>query len=368
MLVCLDIGGGSIKCAWLDRVIEMPNVIGRPKKDVRILVGTDLLDDSIPHGQMVYTRPCDRGYVNNFECEKMVLEKLFEIIGGVSDITDIVVTTPPFFPKELATALEELLVKYLGTPMFINSSPSALLALSVKGTRPFCVVVDSGFSFTHITPVFDGKVFEPGIRRIDVGGKILTNYLKELLSYGQINVLDETFVVNLMKEQVCYVSMDIQSSLEELTLLKNQAVLPRKERLSREDRIQLEQKYTKRYVLPDYHKVKHGYLLEADADEHLADQTVVLTGECFLVPELLFQPSMIGLRQAGVPEAIEQCVMACPEVCRSLLRRNIFLTGGNTKFGNFSSRVAKELGDSYSITSIADPIVGPCTLAKFVVG
>ena len=45
------------------------------------------------------------------------------------------------------------------------------------------VVLDAGFSFTHAVPVFDGRVLPSGVRRINLGGKLLTNYLKELVSY-----------------------------------------------------------------------------------------------------------------------------------------------------------------------------------------
>lgn len=45
------------------------------------------------------------------------------------------------------------------------------------------LVVDAGFSFTHALPIFDGQLLEPAIRRINLGGKALTNYFKELVSY-----------------------------------------------------------------------------------------------------------------------------------------------------------------------------------------
>jgi actin-related protein 6 len=45
------------------------------------------------------------------------------------------------------------------------------------------LVVDAGFSFTHAVPVCDGRVLSDGVRRINLGGKALTNYLKELVSY-----------------------------------------------------------------------------------------------------------------------------------------------------------------------------------------
>ena len=63
-----------------------------------------------------------------------------------------------------------------------------------------CLVVDSGFSFTHFVPYVQGKIhFNPtalrflfshffsgkrvrsAVRRLDVGGKLLTNHLKEVI-------------------------------------------------------------------------------------------------------------------------------------------------------------------------------------------
>ena len=46
------------------------------------------------------------------------------------------------------------------------------------------------------------------VRRLDVGGKLLTNHLKEVTSYRQLHVLDETYVMNGCKEDCCYVAKD----------------------------------------------------------------------------------------------------------------------------------------------------------------
>ena len=45
------------------------------------------------------------------------------------------------------------------------------------------LVVDAGFSFTHTLPFFDGQLLDIGVRRVNIGGKMLTNYFKELVSY-----------------------------------------------------------------------------------------------------------------------------------------------------------------------------------------
>ena len=51
------------------------------------------------------------------------------------------------------------------------------------------LVVDAGFSFTHALPIFDGQLLEDGVRRINLGGKALTNYFKELVSYRCVQKL-----------------------------------------------------------------------------------------------------------------------------------------------------------------------------------
>ena len=59
-----------------------------------------------------------------------------------------------------------------------HRTPSALASQAGCG-----MVLDAGFSATHAIPVFDGNVLYNGVRRLNLGGKVLTNYLKELVSY-----------------------------------------------------------------------------------------------------------------------------------------------------------------------------------------
>lgn len=60
---------------------------------------------------------------------------------------------------------------------------------------------------------------EPGfilkrVFRIDVGGKLLTNYLKELISYRQWNMMDQTSIMDDVKQKCCYVSADFRADME----------------------------------------------------------------------------------------------------------------------------------------------------------
>ncbi|KAF1793478.1 Actin-related protein 6 [Phytophthora cactorum] len=75
------------------------------------------------------------------------------------------------------------------------------------------LVVDSGFSFTHVVPVIDGKVYLPGVRRINVGGKLLTNYLKEIVS-SAVERHGRYACDQQLKEALCYCSMEFESDLK----------------------------------------------------------------------------------------------------------------------------------------------------------
>ncbi|KAL7543883.1 hypothetical protein ACHAWF_007473 [Thalassiosira exigua] len=137
---------------------------------------------------------------------------------------------PPFVPSVISEAVDCILFrelgmarvarvlgpcmaaeKYLssGKPMdydvhAINSNPPDGGWIN-DGTE-CCCVVDSGHSFTHVVPTFRGEALTRAIRRLDVGGKILTNLLKEAVTYRQWNMMDEFHVVNDAKERLCFVS------------------------------------------------------------------------------------------------------------------------------------------------------------------
>jgi actin-related protein 6 len=53
-------------------------------------------------------------------------------------------------------------------------NPDDIVAQSLSG-----VVLDAGYSFTHAVPIFDGSIQVDAVRRIRLGGKLLTNLIKE---------------------------------------------------------------------------------------------------------------------------------------------------------------------------------------------
>lgn len=97
----------------------------------------------------------------------------------------------------------------------------------------------------------------------------------------------------------------------------------------------------KDYVLPDYTTLKRGFV--RDPEPPGEQQTLRLINERFAIPEILFHPSDIGIKQMGIPEAIIDCLKDCDKETWPHLLSNIVLTGGNAKFPGFRDRIFKEV-------------------------
>ena len=61
------------------------------------------------------------------------------------------------------------------------------------------------------------------------------------------------------------------------------------------------------------------------------------------MPELLFNPSDVGIMQMGISEAIAHAISKCDPSAHPWLYKNIILTGGNCGFPNFKERVEREV-------------------------
>ncbi|XP_075033689.1 actin-related protein 5 [Mixophyes fleayi] len=61
------------------------------------------------------------------------------------------------------------------------------------------------------------------------------------------------------------------------------------------------------------------------------------------VPEVLFQPSLIGEDQAGLAETMQYILDRYPQEVQQELVQNVFLTGGNVMYPGMQARMEKEL-------------------------
>ena len=205
------------------------------------------------------------------------------------------------------------------------------------------LLIDSGYSHTTVTPIVQGRPIHQAIRRLDVGGRLMTNYLTRLLSVRHFDMRNETSIANEMKEAVCYVSVDFKGDLEKTW--KGTRGERRKDYLSGAG-------IAKDYVLPDSHTTFHGVVREYEPGGDSSrtrkaavstEDVLTLRNERFVVPELLFSPSDIGMRQPGLADLVMQSLSTMPIGLWPGLLANIVVVGGNARLSNFIQRLQMEL-------------------------
>ncbi|XP_018411677.1 PREDICTED: LOW QUALITY PROTEIN: actin-related protein 5 [Nanorana parkeri] len=81
------------------------------------------------------------------------------------------------------------------------------------------------------------------------------------------------------------------------------------------------------------------------------------------VPEVLFQPSLIGEDQAGLAETMQYILDQYPQEVQQQLVQNVFLTGGNVMYPGMQTRMEKELlmmrpfGSTFHVSMAANPVL-----------
>ena len=204
-------------------------------------------------------------------------------------------------------------------------------------------MIDSGFSHSTVTPLYKGRPVQQAIRRLDVGGKLLTNYLKELLSIRHYNLMNEEHLVNEAKEKVCFVSNAFRQDLERTwkgTSKKGG------------DGQSHDMDIVVDYVLPNYNTGVHGYVRSHDpslaakvkrigamANPGAVEDFMTLGNERFAVPELLFNPADVGMKETGLPETVLQSLGGLPPGLWPAMLANIVVVGGNCLIDGFMERL-----------------------------
>lgn len=201
-----------------------------------------------------------------------------------------------------------------------GDSESGTSTSETKDYEPFQMVIDSGFNCTWVVPIIKGVPFYKAVKKLDLGGRFINGLLKETLSFRHYNVMDETILVNNIKEKCLFMS---PVSYFDSFAKKDQTAVE--------------------YVLPDFQTTFLGYVADRKNPPSKDAQTVTLRDELFSVPETFFHPEIAQLLKPGIIETILESLSLVPEPLRPLMVSNILCTGGNFNLPHFPERLATEL-------------------------
>ena len=277
-VIVFDNGSGYLKAGLSSKetpMFTLPALIGRPmlryKQKIENVELKPLMigDEVIPVRSMLeLSYPMEEGIIKNAEDMNLLWDYVLNIKLGIDkeNFKDrkLLMTEAPNNPDRNKEVMAEILFEKLGIGYF-NIEPQAKMTLYAEGEETG-VILDSGDGVTHVIPIFQNYLITHQIKRLDIAGRHITNYLTRLLQMKgyAFNSTADFETVREIKEKYCFVSCDINS----------------------DRKLDLETSfYNSESKLPDGRKIH-------------------ISNEKFEAPEILFEPHLVQNEMPGVHEML----------------------------------------------------------------
>lgn len=309
--VVIDNGSGIIKAGFAGEEslkCRFPSFVGRPKHS-RVMAGATEGDVFIGEkaeklrGVLTLKYPLTHGIVQHWDDMELIWRHIYSEMKVNQEEHPVLLTEAPLNPRKNREKAAEIFFETFGCPALFVSN-QAILSLYASG-KITGVVLDSGDGVTHAVPVYEGFALPHAVMRSDVAGRDVTDHLMlQLRRTGHVfHTSSEREVVRTIKEKECYVALN-----------------PQKEENLEHDKTSTQHQFR----LPD-------------------GTNIALGAERFRAPEILFQPSLVGLEYPGIHELLAYSINRADLDLRMALFSGIVLSGGSTMFDKFGERLLNEI-------------------------
>lgn len=220
----VDNGSGMVKAGFsgedAPRAV-FPSIVGVPKHKNQMIgsISRDvyIADEAQAHrGVLALRYPIAHGIVTNWDdMEKIWHHTFYNELRCDPSEQPILLTEAPMNPRSNREKMTEIMFETFGVPaMYVNIQ--AVLSLYSSG-RTTGVVLDSGDGVSHTVPIYEGFALPHAIKRINLAGRDLTEYMKRILTENgeSFTTSAEMEIVRDIKEQLSYVAEDYHKELKE---------------------------------------------------------------------------------------------------------------------------------------------------------
>jgi actin len=238
-----------------------------------------------------------------------------------SEVQGVLITEAPRNPR----ANREMMTSKMFETFEVRNlyvAIQAVMSLYANG-RSTGLVVDSGDGVSHTVPVFEGFSIPHAIEKMEIAGRVVTEYAQKLLleSGHSFTSTAELEIVKDIKEKLCFVAQDYEAEYANA---------------------QSSSELNTAYTLPDKRQIE-------------IKGTVRMQ-----VPELLFKPELNGKTCKSLQSLAWTSINASDLDTRRELLKNVILSGGTTMYDGLADRMKTEIaalapaGSEIKIIATAD--------------
>ena len=306
--IIIDIGTSTIKAGLSGQEkpsLVFPNYFGEMKYSKSIgsweednkknIIGNDC---NKYLGVIKLKYPLSHGIFNDDKDIAPIFEYIYSSLDmSITEIKEhpVLIAEPILNPQYNRINIAKVLFDtYKIENLFFASQP-ILSLFSTSSTSG--AILETGDGVTQSCIIYEGYTIPGSYKRINLGGKEVTEYLQYLLNKKgyELNNSDGFQITKKIKEELCEINNNNNDNLKNIN-----------------------------YKLPD-------------------DSIIEIGQERFLAPEILFNPLLREYEYPGIPEILSESINKTNVDLKLQLYGSILLSGGNTNIKGMKERIYKEI-------------------------